>query len=65
MATELGPDVESGGDWSYLRNTSVHDFSWNALRVDVHDRATGSNKSILSSVRGHVKAGSSVAFRIV
>jgi len=64
MATELGPDVESGGDSSYLHNTSIHDFSWNALGVEVHDRATGSNKSILSSVRGQVKAGSSIAFRI-
>lgn len=60
MARETGTDVESTGDGAYLRNTTVHDFSWNALGVDVDDRATGGNKSVLSSVRGHVEAGSSI-----
>jgi len=67
MATRLGPDVESIGDGTYLRNITVRDFSWSALGVEVHDQARGGNKSILSSVRGHVKAGSSIglSYRLV
>ena len=65
MTTGSGPDVESMGDGTYLRNTTVHDFSWNALGIEVHGRATGGNKSILSSVRGHVKAGSSIGLSYI
>lgn len=40
-------------------NEDVLTLTWDDLSVKVTDRATGLDKSILSSVSGHVQAGTS------
>ena len=52
----MGYDVESI-DGAYLQNTTVNHISWKALNVEVYDKSTSGNKTILSDVSGHVNAG--------
>lgn len=51
-------EIEKGGQSALaFRNDDVATLSWHSLSVKVADRATGKDKSILSEVSGHVRAG--------
>ncbi|MCJ1478263.1 hypothetical protein MMC13_006940 [Lambiella insularis] len=54
-------DVESMDEGCYVRNETVHSFSWNALNVQVYDKVLGSNKTILQDIQGCVRAGEMLA----
>ena len=60
--TTVEKDIEQNhDDVSYLKNHTVHTFSWRDVSVLVKDRATGQRLPILSSSYGHVRAGEVLA----
>jgi hypothetical protein len=44
-------------DEAHLRNTTVHNFTWEGVKVTVKDRKTKQPKVILDGIDGSVKAG--------
>lgn len=44
-------------DEAYLRNTTVHNFTWQGVTVTVKDRKTKQPKVILDGIDGTVRAG--------
>jgi hypothetical protein len=44
-------------DEAHLRNTTVHNFTWQGVTVTVKDRKTKQPKVILDGIDGTVRAG--------
>lgn len=54
-------DVESNKtEEAFLKNETVHSFSWKQLNVAVKDRQTKQMKDLLCDVNGHVEQGLSL-----
>ncbi|KAE9961533.1 hypothetical protein BLS_001839 [Venturia inaequalis] len=66
MSSLLDPksssDVEkSGGDYAHLTNTTVRNFGWENVTVNVQDRESRLPKTIVSNSSGVVQAGEMLA----
>lgn len=58
--TNLALDVDVEGDpdqHAFLNNSTVKSFSWEGVTVNVKDRETKAQKSILLNASGHVEQG--------
>lgn len=55
--SSTGRDIEKAADRANLANTSVSSFGWLGLTVNVKDRATKKQKTILHNANGLVAAG--------
>lgn len=52
-------DIEQKAvDDAHLQNTTVHNFTWQGVKVTVKDRKTNAPKVILNGIDGSVNAGS-------
>jgi ABC-type multidrug transport system ATPase subunit len=58
--TVTQPDIENGCN-EHFRNKSVRSFLWTGVTVNVKDRHSKKDKTILSHVDGMVKEGELMA----
>jgi hypothetical protein len=58
MLSIMDKDIEAvEDDCGYLTNTGVSSFSWEDVTVNVRDRATKRQKTLLRGINGVVRAG--------